>query len=50
MSEEIHRGQLVKKAVSDGVFKISEIARKTSGSRKFINIMFHIEDFPLYRR
>ena len=48
MNEEIHRGQLVKKAVSDSGFKISEIARKIGRSRRFIYVMFDKKDMPFH--
>ena len=47
-NQSIHRGQVLKKAVYDSGFKISEIAKKIGRSRRFIYIMFDKEDMPYH--
>ena len=48
MSEKVHTGQLLKKAVSDSGIKIAELARKIGRSRRFIYGMFDKQDVPLH--
>jgi hypothetical protein len=48
MSEQVHTGQLLKKAVSDSGIKIAELARKIGRSRRFIYFMFDKQDVSLH--
>ena len=48
MSEKVHAGQLLKKAVTDSGIKISELARKIGRSRRLIYIMFDKQHVPLH--
>ena len=48
MSEKVHTGQLLKKAVADSGIKIAELARKIGRSRRFIYLIFDKEDVPLH--
>lgn len=47
-NKQVHRGQIVKKAVYDSGMNISELSRRIGKSRRFIYIMFDKEDMPLH--
>ena len=48
MSEDIHRGHILRKVICDKGIKISQLARSIGRSRRFIYIMFDKEDVPLH--
>ena len=47
-SIQVHRGKIVKKAVSNSGIKIAELGRKLSKSRRFFYIMFETELMPIH--
>lgn len=48
MSEKVHQGEIIKKAVIDSGIKISVVARRISKSRRLIYILFSKEEVPLH--
>lgn len=47
-NNQVHRGQIVKNAVSHSGIKIAELGRKLSKSRRFFYIMFETELMPIH--
>jgi hypothetical protein len=45
---QVHRGQIVKNAVSHSGIKIAELGRKLSKSRRFFYVMFENELMPTH--
>jgi hypothetical protein len=48
MSEQVHAGQLLRKAITDSGVKIAELAKKIGRSRRCIYLMFDKQDVPLH--